>query len=83
MSNRKVPIFSNLIEFIMARMYQPSSGRRNFDFVKSDDKNDSLFSQQQQTSDNQTNLVEQQTREAIKAAGKTQHEKNKNSCCCL
>jgi hypothetical protein len=57
-------------------MLHTSSGRNIFDFVEPDDN--PAPSQQQKPND-QANIIEQQTRKAIKAASEISHAKNDNN----
>ena len=61
----------------MARMFHRSSGRNNFDVVEPNTKTDPAPSRQQ-TSNDQANLIEQQTRDAIKIAAENNQTNNKN-----
>jgi hypothetical protein len=58
-------------------MLHGSSGRNNFRVVRP--TNNPVPSQQQKPNDQTTNLIEQQTREAIKAATETNTTNNDNS----
>jgi hypothetical protein len=60
----------------MTRMLHRSSGRDNFGVVKPDNN---PTPSQQQTPNAQANLIEQQTREAIKAAAETSCANNDNN----
>ena len=62
----------------MLRMLHNSSGRNNFGLVKSDNKNQPISSEKQ-ISDDQANVIEQQTREAIKTMAGTDQGNDKNN----
>jgi hypothetical protein len=60
----------------MTLMLHTSSGRNIFDFVESDNN---PAPSQQQIPNAQANLIQQQTRDAIKAAAETSRANNKDN----